>query len=802
MDPYMSYFCVWGALKYRHKDILKYLLSKGAKVNHETPESLKVFEGLEIEFPWGKLSSQTKVEPTPLHLAVHLCDEEVMELLLQHGAWTDKVAGSTLTTPLCDAVQYNKTRMIEILLKHGANVNTPGIDGKTPLMIAAGKRGGVFVTKLLLDHGADPNSGLQSAAEGGKVEIMKLLLSRGADINLKSGRARSTFLHIATGNRHGQLVDFLLKNGADVNAVDSYHKSVLTTAVETGCPVIVNILLSHCPDLKKDGNKVAMQSALRCQSKTDVAYERHVYGEIIQSLLSYGFTIADKDANDPKSLFVAIRNGQAKIVAELIRRGSNRLKLRNSILSELLPLYPSTLANTTKLTNILIKYGADENARCAIGLMPTRRPLFKNLDLDIFKLLLTDRGAVKDEPDQLRLAVWHGQVEIVRCFLRHGADVNAQDASGRAALHFCVLGPKNPLCPISQRTRASVSVDIDIIKELVARGADLNVRTKMGDTPLHIAAQNNLDEVARVLVQLGADVNAIDDRGWTALHHCARNNNLKLSEYLLSRDAEVNARAGEGFTALHFACDRGRLDLVQSLLEHGADVDAVCVCGTPLHLACTEARNDVVKFLIEYGADVNITDRNDDPPAANAECGFGRIAGSSREILRSLLSRHFWKMVGADMRLSEKNLPFAERLYAPKKGLPWLGHGQHSVLPANFLRQCVTEVAAMKSQMLENSNFSCYDVLVGSTARLVKLSANENLRAIVTSSEFEQSFPIYASIIKRRYQKGKWMRELREKCTEILISVPPHLPHLCVDRILSYLPIFEMRRLVRASQST
>ena len=60
--------------------------------------------------------------------------------------------------------------------------------------------------------------------------------------------------------------------------------------------------------------------------------------------------------------------------------------------------------------------------------------------------------------------------------------------------------------------------DVEAIKQHLADGADVNVKDKVGWTPLHLAAFNGHKEIVELLIANGADVNAkSDDVGRTPL---------------------------------------------------------------------------------------------------------------------------------------------------------------------------------------------------------------------------------------------------------------------------------------------
>ena len=60
-----------------------------------------------------------------------------------------------------------------------------------------------------------------------------------------------------------------------------------------------------------------------------------------------------------------------------------------------------------------------------------------------------------------------------------------------------------------------------------------SITDQHGNTPLHVAAQNNQQKTAKLLVGLGADLNAQNKTGQTALHYCFAYNHFKLAEKLI-----------------------------------------------------------------------------------------------------------------------------------------------------------------------------------------------------------------------------------------------------------------------------
>lgn len=116
--------------------------------------------------------------------------------------------------------------------------------------------------------------------------------------------------------------------------------------------------------------------------------------------------------------------------------------------------------------------------------------------------------------------------------------------------------------------------DILTVKELIEKGVDPKAQTKLGKSPLHVAATKEETEIASLLIASGADVNAKDENGKTPLMEAVSAGRRANAEVLLSTGAKVNAVDENGFTALMWAAMLGFPEFVEILLENGADVNA------------------------------------------------------------------------------------------------------------------------------------------------------------------------------------------------------------------------------------
>lgn len=115
---------------------------------------------------------------------------------------------------------------------------------------------------------------------------------------------------------------------------------------------------------------------------------------------------------------------------------------------------------------------------------------------------------------------------------------------------------------------------IEIVKNLVSKGVDVNAKDYKGGTPLLAAADV---ETAKILISSGADVNAKTDNGVTPLHVAAlevRNKKIKLVQFLVSVGADVNAKDNDGETPLGWAAINDNSEVAKFLVRNGANLDA------------------------------------------------------------------------------------------------------------------------------------------------------------------------------------------------------------------------------------
>jgi ankyrin repeat protein len=196
----------------------------------------------------------------------------------------------------------------------------------------------------------------------------------------------------------------------------------------------------------------------------------------------------------------------------------------------------------------------------------------------------------RDERDRTPLdcACIRNRVAVANFLLDHNANVNVRNYWGQTPLHSAngVFGQ-----------------DYDLIKRLIAKGADVNARGGRGDSPLSWATARGNLKVVRLLIDSGADLNAYDAAFGTILHNVIGQNSTEMAKLLIESGAKLNQADPSGRTELHLAAISGHADLVQLLIERGADLEATDRHDhTALYYAAKHSHRSAANVLTAKGA--------------------------------------------------------------------------------------------------------------------------------------------------------------------------------------------------------
>jgi ankyrin len=414
------------------------------------------------------------------------------------------------------------------LMKQGVDVNRRDVDGSTPLQWAA-HWNDLHTVTALIDAGADPNAAsrygvtpLHEAATIGSAPIVNALLRAGARADATYGEGETPLMLAA---RSGSLdsVTLLLEAGADPNAAEAFrgqtalmlaahenHATVVRTLVEAGAVVDVRTAEYAFQDLaggaggiihdRPQGGLTALMLAARQGAR-----------EAVASLLDAG---ADPNLTEPQYGFTALQtaifNGQYALAKALIERGADvndgslyiAMEMRNLATYSNRPNPPDVDAGVTAMdvAKLLLGKGADPNAAYTKTIPPRQA-----------------QGNINVAPGSTALyrAVRAIDFAAVELLLGAGADPSQAIEDGSTPL-MAAAGLGRPRGGDEEVTEAGDRNDpVEVIKALVAKGADVNAANSAGMTPLHFAAQRGSDRIIEFLAAQGAKFDVKNKQGRT-----------------------------------------------------------------------------------------------------------------------------------------------------------------------------------------------------------------------------------------------------------------------------------------------
>jgi ankyrin repeat protein len=331
--------------------------------------------------------------------------------------------------------------------------------------------------------------------------------------------------------------------------------------------------------------------------------------EIVQLLVEHGAVVdIGKERGDRTPLIEAAGQGHVEVVKFLIAKGAD-VNFRGKGLTPLLAVSAGgrillgPVGDKAKTIRVLLENGADVNVQ--------------------------DESWMKTGSTPLMYAVMQGDAALVQALLTKGARLDLKNKDGNTALSLAKkdgleyitqllekpasVGSSQPPDPSTHPLFKAIKEDrLDHIKDLVAKGADVNLRTTTGSTPLMYAADGNKLEIVRFLLAYGADVNAKNGTNNTALIYASIKGHVGIVHELLEKKADANVKNIARGDALIYAVVDKKANVVGALLKHGASVNNRYNDGkTALIMAVSDGSLDIVKLLIARKADVNAVDKDE-----------------------------------------------------------------------------------------------------------------------------------------------------------------------------------------------
>jgi len=451
---------------------------------------------------------------------------------------------------------------------------------------AAMQQDGASIQQLLA-QGADPDTrgkfdtpALHWLVRYNELDSARMLLNAGADPNITS-RYGVTPLSLAVANGNPAMIGQLIQSGANVHTLEHSGESLLMTASAVGVLDSVKLLVEagasiDARDLHFD------QTALMFASR-----EGHL--DIVSYLLEQGANPNARTKIGETPNWVAPNSQRGFGFGIGIIRGGTPADRgrREPIPGGMTPLLYATRHGYTAIVELLLDSGAD--------------------------IHLTDANNIS----ALLMAVENNSMASARLLIERGSDINSQDWYGRSPLWEAVnvrnLYIHNDLFDNYVNNRDEI---LDLIKTIIAEGANLDVRTK--ESP----------PIRHDLLSITGTLEWVDFTGQTPFIRAARAGDLATMKLLLENGADPHIETYAGTNALMAAAGinwvvsqtwtEGPEQLLQAVelcYELGMDVNHTNSMGlAAMHGAANRGSNDIIRFLVEKGARLDIMDNENRSP--------------------------------------------------------------------------------------------------------------------------------------------------------------------------------------------
>ena len=443
-------------------------------------------------------------------------DRETVRALLQQKIDVN-AAQPDGTTALHWAVRRDDLATAQLLLRARAKVDAATRHGVTPLYLAC-VNGNAAMIGALLAAGADPNAAnpggetaLMTAARTGRLDAVNLLLDKGAAVNAKESVREQTALMWAVLENHPDIVKALIKKGADINA----QTKVVVPDGTTGKPDATS------GDIGAHGPGIYRSRAVPSPS----------------------------GAMTP--LLFAARDGNLEVARLLVEAGAD---VNRAAANGTGPMVAAITNNHIELATFLMAKGADVNAADAFY---KRTPLYAAVEMRNPDYTRDTAAPVPDSRDPM---------DLIKDLLTRGANPNARANTTPFRGFYQVSANWANFDGQTPFLRAALSGDVTLMRLLLEHGADPNIGTNDGATPLVAAAGVNWVvaqtfsrsdaeylEAATLCLEKGNDVNAVNSQGFTAIHGAANRGFDAMIKLLAERGAKLDVKDKQGRTPMTFA---------------------------------------------------------------------------------------------------------------------------------------------------------------------------------------------------------------------------------------------------------
>jgi len=414
-----------------------------------------------------------------------------------------------------------------------------------PVIQIAVSRGHQDVAKLLLSYDIDVRQISPALRLADSPPMAELLIAHGANVNWRSANG-STAMHFFAAVDNLEMMEFLVDNGAIVNVTDRSGQTPLHKAAREGRLNAAKLLVSEGADISakseegktpfdyaampvwnEDAYRLQQRRIDRCKEvaayllscgSTATVFDLAWLGDMerFRAVIKSNPSLVNERAHEEPLLFAAIRGGSADVVEYLLTHGA---KLRVTSRHQQSPLRLAAYMGHTDVARILLDHGVDVDEKGQWGETALHW------------------AAVKDN------------AEVAALLLEKGADADSQTSGHVVDLNVRAHDADPVERELSwfrtrERQRRSRYLQVAVPPRLAFT---------TGDTPIHAATYWNHADVVRLLIANGADISSTNRWRETPLHYAVACRYHNIAERLLKSGADPKAKTHEGMTPVDIA---------------------------------------------------------------------------------------------------------------------------------------------------------------------------------------------------------------------------------------------------------
>ncbi|MES2273120.1 MAG: ankyrin repeat domain-containing protein [Chlamydiota bacterium] len=418
--------------------------------------------------------------------------------------------------------------------------------------------------------------------------------------SLTTGKYNSTVGNLQTICREWQRLLWNYKSNPDFQKMDKIQiKETLLHRVTIACSLFhpTDECISFWKDPAKTMEQLASEEYFDEFIKnsesplTDFLYTDK--REYFNLLIAAGINIFGRDFSKNTALHAAARKGQRPAIQVLLKQG---IPVNTKGWDGVHPLHESIRSEQFREMRYLIDFcGADLRAiddldASPLHLMTSHPSLVPFVERLISTRRISPNIQNREKETPLHHAARENSVEMIRCLVKWGADLNALNKNLQSPLHHSL---------IRGHTKASL--------ELIDLGAKIEGADFLQRTPLYFALQEGCDQVVYKLFEKGISIRAELKKGILLLHAACLGGKIDFVKAIIKKGGDINSCDAHGCSPLHYAAIGKHPEIISLLVsEYHINVNIPSDNETSLHLAAHGNSIETIQRLLDLGADPSL----------------------------------------------------------------------------------------------------------------------------------------------------------------------------------------------------